>query len=77
MIKNLDELYKTFLDSIVDTIELYLKSSKKQTLQEMVDDNVILFADEHRMPGLIPALKFEAHKIVATALKEVKKDLNK
>lgn len=78
-LNNLKDFYNAFYDELDSTLRAWAKTKQPVylTLRQQMYDTCLLFADEHKIPGLIGALKSEARTYVERLAKEMGKSYDR
>lgn len=71
-IKSFQDLFDKYMTALEDTIKVYSKTNLKFSLRQAFQDTAVLFADTHNVPGLLPALKWEAERVLQEIIKGIK-----
>lgn len=68
-IKSIQDLFNKYMAALEDTVRVVMKAPGPQSLRQAFNDTAVIFADSHKLPGLVPALKFEGERVLKEILK--------
>ena len=68
-IKSLQDLFDKYMTALEDTIHVVVESQGPRSLRQAFNDTAVIFADNHKVPGLVPALKFEGERVLKELVK--------